>query len=123
MFNPHCDYILLAIVETGHVLPITVCKYPSTAGNITVQNIRDYTNETNLESNFKGVTVNNPGCEYNNSGPTSSTYNYNSWVKPTWTNIPGATFTTKHALGGVSSLDACKEWLQPRTILLLNSPG
>lgn len=109
--NPHCDYILFSDSGNGACAANHCVQISKTASlsDIPVQNIRDYTNETNLESNFKGVTVSNPGCEYNNSGPTSSTYNYNSWIKPTWTDIPGGTFTTKHALGGASSLNACKK--------------
>jgi hypothetical protein len=109
--NPHCDYILFSDSGNGACAAnhcVQISKKASLSNNISAKNIGSLSSENNLESNFKGITVNNPGCEYNNSGPTSSTYNYNSWIKPTWTDVPGATFTTKHALGGASSLDECK---------------
>lgn len=109
--NPHCDYILFSDSGNGACAANQCYQLSQTSSlnNVPVQNIIDITSQNNLISDSRGYTNNNLACQYNNSGPTSTTYNYNSWVKPTWTDIQGGTFTTKHALGGVSSLEECKK--------------
>jgi hypothetical protein len=109
--NPHCDYILFSDSGNGACAAnqcYQISKSGSMNNNPSVQTIQDIIRESNFV-NDSGYTSNNPACSYNNSGPTETTYNFNGWSKPTWNDVSGGTFTTKHALGGASSLEDCKK--------------
>ena len=108
--DPMCDYILFSDSGNGACAANMCLKFGKSrdAASIqTPQQLQEIVNAQNFVGS-SGYTM-ETGCGYNNSGPTSVNYTFNGWTKPTWTDVPNATFTTRHALGGAPTLSECKK--------------
>jgi len=112
--DPHCDFILFTDSGNGACAANRCLKFSkitnvtSGAGE-TSQSIQDIISAQNFTDYPDGELVDTPACAFKNSGPTKTNYKFNGWTKPTWFDMPNATFTTKHALGDAASLEECKK--------------
>lgn len=108
--DPMCDYILFSDSGNGGCAANMCLKFGKSQNMSSISSPQQLQDIINAQ-NFVGSSGYNleTGCGYNNNGPTSVNYTFNGWTKPTWTDVPNATFTTKHALGGAPSLNECKK--------------
>lgn len=110
--DPHCDFILFSDSGNGACAANKCLKFSknlNTENVDTSQTLQNIINAQNYSSYDNGINLDNPACKYKNQGPTSDNYSFVGWTKPTWFDMPNATFTTKHALGSASSLKECKK--------------
>ena len=108
--DPMCDYVLFSDSGNGACAANMCLKFGGSRNASSMSSPQEL-QEIVKSQNFVGSSGHSleTGCGYNNRGPTSVNYKFNGWTKPTWTDVPNATFTTKHALGGALSLSECKK--------------
>ena len=108
--DPMCDYILFSDSGNGGCAANMCLKFGKSQNAATIETPQQLQDIVNAQ-NFVGSSgyYMETGCGYDNRGPTAVDYKFNGWTKPTWTDVPNATFTTKHALGGAPTLNECKK--------------